>query len=608
MATVRALFGKGPLQSPGATALLAPGRVPMTFGTLNSQVDSVRAALSAMGIDRGDCVAVAMPTGPERLVVQLAVMECCAAAPLNPTLLTGEIARQLTHLRAKAVIVPPGTDAGARAAARGIGVPCIQAEAVPDAPAGTVRISGGSVAGVPGMPRETRPDNVVLLMQTSGTTANPKIVPLTLSNIQAGAANVCATLALGPDDRLLSILQLHHIAGIAYSLAALSAGGSVFWTPGFDAETFFTLAVEADPTWFWAAPAMLHEMVRRATGNPGLPRMPRLRFIRVGSAPLPVSLMLQAEQLLGVPVLESYGMTEAAVQITSAPLPPRVRKPGSVGIPVGTEIGIVNEDGEPVPDGTRGEIVIRGGSVMGGYRDPQGSNGNPFFRDWFRTGDLGYRDPDGYLFLTGRLKEIINRGGEKISPQEIDRALLGHPGVERAVTFPVPHPTLGEEIATAVVLRPGSTAGEQELQKFAIDRLSVGKVPRYIHIVREIPSDERGKVRRLELAERLGIASRGKSTARQAETAERSPRTPVEVELIAMWQDVLRLEGGKVGTDAHFLDLGGDSVSAAQIISRVRRTFDVDLSPLTFFEAPTIAGLARIIESKRGVGPVQVPG
>lgn len=608
MGTVSELFGTANIRTPGAVALGAPGRDPLTFAALKAQVESVRTVLRGMGIDRGDCIAVAMPTGAERLVVQMAVMECCAAAPLNPSLLPGEIERQLVHLRAKAVIVSPGTDTGVRAAAGPHSVPCIQADPVPDAPAGTVRISVAPVAGAPRKFRESRPADVALLMQTSGTTANPKIVPLTLANIHAGAANVCATLALGPEDRLLSILQLHHIAGIAYTLAALSAGGSVFVLPGFDAETFFTWAGKADPTWIWAAPAMLHEMVRRATGTPAALRAPRLRFIRVGSAPLPEALMMQAERLFGVPVLENYGMTEAAPQITSAPLPPGVRKPGSVGIPVGIELGIANEGGEFLPRGEKGEIVIRGESVMSGYRDTHTSTDSPFLRGWFRTGDLGYVDPEGYLFLTGRLKEIINRGGEKISPMEIDRALLSHPGVERAVTFPVPHPTLGEEIATAVILRPGCTATEQELQKHAIERLSVSKVPRYIYLVSEIPSDERGKIRRLELAERLGITAGGKVLSRQGESAKQTAETPVELELIGIWQDVLRLDEGRVGTEAHFLDLGGDSVSAAQIISRVRRTFDVDLSPLAFFEAPTVAGLARIIESKLGTGPVQVTG
>jgi acyl-CoA synthetase (AMP-forming)/AMP-acid ligase II/acyl carrier protein len=593
---------------PETIAVAAPGRHPLTFGALKAQIDSVRTALRSMGIGRGDCVAIAMPTGAERLVVQLAAMDSCAAAPLNPSLLPGEFSRQLTQLRAKAVIVMPGTEAGARVAAAMPGLACLRAHPVPGAAAGTVRLTVAPVAGAPGEARDTRQEDVVLMMQTSGTTADPKLVPLTLANIHAGAANVCATLALGPGDRLLSILQLHHIAGIGYSLAALIAGGSVFIAPGFDGETFFSSAGEADPTWFWAAPAMLHEMVRQADGKPGVLAAPRLRFIRVGSAPLPVELMLQAERLFGVPVLESYGMTEAAPQITSAPLPPAVRKPGSVGLPVGTEIGIVAEDGGFVPHGTKGEIVIRGASVMSGYRDARESDGTPFLRGWFRTGDLGYVDQDGYLFITGRLKEIINRGGEKISPLEIDRVLLSHPGVERAVTFPVPHPTLGEEIAAAVILRPGATADEQELQKFAISRLSVGKVPRYIYLVTGIPSDERGKVRRLDLAEQLGLARGGIVPAGGPEPEKETPRTPVEQELIVMWQDVLRLDEGRVGTEAHFLDLGGDSVSAAQIISRVRRTFNVDLSPLAFFEAPTIAGLAHIIEAKRGAGPVHVPG
>jgi acyl-CoA synthetase (AMP-forming)/AMP-acid ligase II/acyl carrier protein len=424
--------------------------------------------------------------------------------------------------------------------------------------------------------------------------AEPRIVPLTHANVCAGVANVSATLLLGSEDRLLSILQLHQIGGVCYTLAALAAGGSVFLTPGFIADAFFDWAALADPTWFWAAPAMLSEMVKRAAGETSLLRAPRLRFIRVGSASLPAPLMGKAEQLFRVPVLENYGMTEAAVQIASSPLPPHVRKPGSVGVPVGIEIRMVNGEGKFVPPGVTGEIVIRGESVTAGYQDNQESAGGQSVPGWFMTGDLGHFDLEGYLFLTGRLKEIINRGGEKISPLEIDRVLEDHPDVERAVTFPVPHPTLGEEIASAVVLRPGSTTTEKELQSHAIGRLPVARVPRYIIRVDEIPSDGRGKVRRLALATQLGFAAgppRGASAT--------APASPTEQRLTEMWKDVLGLPDGALGTDVPFLDLGGDSIAAARIISRVQQTFHVDLSPLAFFEAPTIAGLARIIEAKR---------
>lgn len=598
--TVGTILREQSVRTPEAIALAAPGRLPLTFAGLQVQVEAAAEVLGKLGGGGAGRIAIAMPTGAERLVVQLAAMSSCTAAPVNPNLLPEELSLQYARLQPKAVVVSTAGSAASRRAADSQRIPCVTADAVAGAPAGTLQFAsipsapgGGSLEQV----EEIGSDSVALLMQTSGTTASPRIVPLTHANVRAGVANVTSALALGPNDRLFSVLQLHHIAGITYPLASLVAGGSVFCTTGFDAEAFYPWMAEADPTWFWVAPVMLHELVRRATGSPELIRPSRLRFIRVGSAPLPVSLMSQAEELFRIPVLESYGMTEAAPQITAAPLPPAKRKPGSVGIPVGTQIRIVGDDGTSLPPHATGEIVIRGASVTSGYCDERRVDSELFLGDWLRTGDLGYLDAGGYLFLTGRVKELINRGGEKISPFEIESVLSGHPGVERAVAFPVSHPTLGEEVAAAVILRPGCTDGERELQKYALGHLSAAKIPRAIYVVHDFPADARGKVRRLALAEQLGVAGGRTPGTGKHKHAVVPPRTPVERSLTGMWEDVLRLDKGLVGTNIHFLDLGGDSLSAAQIISRVRRMFNIDLSPLVFFEAPTIAALARIVES-----------
>ncbi len=606
-----ALFAQQAALRPRETALAAPARPPLSFGDLMTLVDGVAGILSAMGVERHDRVAVALPTSAERLVVQAAVSCWCAAAPINPALRPGEIEALLSRLGIRLVIVPSGENSAALAAAHNLGIASLELTPLPGAPAGMARLGAADVLGA-GAQAGRRgagagPEDIALLLPTSGTTGSPKIVPLSQANVCAGAANIVRAMNLGPGDRLLSLAQLHHIAGISLTLAALSAGGSVYCTPGFHAPDFFPWMEEADPTWLWVAPAMLHEIVGRAAAYQEVLARSRLRLIRVGSAPLAERLRAEAEELLHVPVLENYGMTEAAPQIASTPLPPGKRKRGSVGLPVGVEVEIEGEGGTFLPRGSAGEIVIRGPSVMGCYLGGEDAADGSFVRGWFRTGDQGYLDEEGYLFLTGRIKEIINRGGEKISPLEVDGVLLRHPEVEKAVTFPIPHPSLGEEIAAAVVLRPGRAVTEQELQEFVVRELSVSKVPRRVVILEEIPSDERGKVRRLRMAEQLGLTRPASVSGDRPSGDDAAPRTPVERDLAAMWKDVLRLKEGEVLTNARFLDLGGDSISAVLIISRVRGSFNVDLSPVTFFEAPTIAGLARIIEEKLGSGPVAGP-
>lgn len=299
------------------------------------------------------------------------------------------------------------------------------------------------------------------------------------------------------------------------------------------------------------------------------------------------------EKTFDAPVLEAYGMTEAAHQMASNPLPPRPRKPGSVGPAAGPDIGIMDEAGKLLPAGERGEVVIRGANVTRGYLNNPEANASAFVDEWFRTGDQGYLDPDGYLWLTGRIKEIINRGGEKISPREIDEVLLDHPAVAQAVAFAVPDPRLGEDIAAAVILAPAMIANERQLREFAATRLADFKVPRLIVIVDEIPKGPTGKIQRIGLAERLDLrplAVPGSSTDR----AIVLPRTPTEQWLSGLWAEVLHRE--ELSVYDRFLDVGGDSLLATLLLSRVREALDLEVSMIEFFDAPTIYDQARVIE------------
>jgi len=351
-------------------------------------------------------------------------------------------------------------------------------------------------------------DDLALLLHTSGTTSRPKLVPLLQRNLLASAEHIGRTLALTRDDVCLNILALFHIHGlIAATLSSLAAGASVSCTPGFNALKFFHWLDEVRPTWYTAVPTMHQAILARAGRHREEIARGRLRLIRSSSASLPAPVMLEMEKTFGVPVIEAYGMTEASHQMASNPLPPRERKPGSVGMAIGPEIAVLDEDWNPLPRGEVGEVAIHGPNVTPGYEANPEANAKSFREGWFRTGDQGVIDEEGYLRLTGRLKEQINRGGEKFSPLEVDEVLALHPAVAQAITFAMPHDKLGEEVAAAVVLREGATATERELHNFCAARLSHFKVPRKVVFVTEIPKGATGKLQRIGLAQKLGLGS-----------------------------------------------------------------------------------------------------
>jgi acyl-CoA synthetase (AMP-forming)/AMP-acid ligase II len=302
-------------------------------------------------------------------------------------------------------------------------------------------------------------------------------------------------------------MPLFHIHGIVASLlSSLAAGGAVICPPGFDALKFWQWVDTFKPTWYSAVPTMHQLLLSRAERNAALIAANRFRFIRSSSAPLPPVVMERLEAAFGAPVLESYGMTEASHQMASNPLPPAPRKGGSVGVGVGVDVAIMDDAGALLAQGAIGEVVVRGGNVMDGYENNPEANASAFINGWFRTGDQGYLDADGYLCLTGRIKELINRGGEKISPLEIDDVLLRHPAVAEALAFAVPHATLGEEVHAAVVLRPEATASEQELRDHCAASLADFKVPRRIHMLEALPRGATGKLQRITMAKMLGLA------------------------------------------------------------------------------------------------------
>jgi acyl-CoA synthetase (AMP-forming)/AMP-acid ligase II len=484
-------------------AILGEEREQLTYGALRTVVEGTGATLRALGIAPSDTVAIVLPNGPEMATAFLGVAMACTAAPLNPTYREDEFHFYLEDLRVKALVVEEGSASPALAAARKLAIPSLTLKR--GASAGDFTLHGAPLsAPLPPAPRSD--DEVALVLHTSGTTARPKIVPLTQRNLMASAGNIARTLRLGPADRCLNIMPLFHIHGlVAAVLAPLASGGSVFCSGGFNALKFFATLAEATPTWYTAVPSMHQAIAARAPRNDAIIAAHPLRFIRSSSASLPAPVFHQLEQAFNCPVIEAYAMTENAHQMTSSQLPPGQRKPGSVGCAAGPAVAIMAPDGSLCPAGQVGEVVTRGDNVTPGYANNPEANRTAFAHGWFHTGDQGVMDADGFLKITGRLKEIINRGGEKISPAEVDEHALDHDAVAQAVTFAVPHQSLGEEVALAVVLKEESNASAADIRAFLAARLAPFKVPRTVLIVTEIPKGATGKIQRIGLAQKLGL-------------------------------------------------------------------------------------------------------
>jgi len=493
-----------------ARAIGAPDRPWLSYGALRTLTDQVRAQLLKAGIGRGDRVAIVLPNGPEMATAFFTIAQTATTAPLNPAYRLDEFDFFLADLKAVAIVLPEGHDGPALQAAQKAGLVVLRLSNAAGDPAGafTLRAEGSAS----GTPDEAAPGagDTALILHTSGTTSRPKIVPLLHSNVAASARNIRSSLALTAADRCLNMMPLFHIHGLVAAVSSsLSAGASVWCAPGFDALRFFGWMDAAKPSWYTAVPTMHQTILGRAARNAETIAKNPLRFIRSSSASLPAQVMLELARTFGAPVIEAYGMTEAAHQMASNPLPPRGQKPGSVGVEAGPLVRIAHEiENHLMPFGI-GEIVICGPNVTLGYEGNPDANAKNFFqaegRRWFRTGDQGSLDDEGYLSLTGRLKEIINRGGEKVSPLEVDGILMDHPAVQQVVTFAMPHPKLGEEVAAAVVLREGMQTDEAAIRKFCAERLADFKVPRRVVILTEIPKGATGKLQRIGLAEKLGL-------------------------------------------------------------------------------------------------------
>jgi acyl-CoA synthetase (AMP-forming)/AMP-acid ligase II/acyl carrier protein len=583
-------------KTPDALAILAPGKLPTSYRQLSRHLEAVALQLNRLGFQRGDRVAVVLPNGPEMATAFLASSSICTCAPLNPAYQVDEFTFSMKDLHVKALLTSYEADHPARQVADNLGIPVLFLH--PDEKiAGLFNISS-SLPVDEGLsePVLARLEDIAIVLHTSGTTSRPKIVPLTHRNVFYSAHNIADTYALLSSDRCLNMMPLFHIHGLMGSLSAsLMAGASVICAAGFTPNQVLDWLSDLGPTWYTAVPTIhqaILDQVQRHAGE----LQTRLRFIRSCSSSLPLQVGRNLEIAFGVPVLEAYGMTEAAHQMASNPLPPKVHKFGSVGLPTGTtNISIMDEKGNNLPKNTVGEICIRGENLMTGYENNPAANIASFSNGWLRTGDQGLIDDDGYLFIQGRLKELINRGGEKISPREIDEVLLTHPAVKQAIAFAIPHPSLGEDVAAAIVLQEGCTISPQELRQFAASHLVDFKVPRQIIFVAEIPKGPTGKVQRIGLSEKL---KRELEASKVGELERISlPLTQLEKGLLTIWQR--ELERHDIGIQDDFLTLGGDSIKAARMLMDVNESYQVDLALKDIINAPTIANMAKLIRERQ---------
>jgi acyl-CoA synthetase (AMP-forming)/AMP-acid ligase II len=478
---------------PENTAVILPeAGIRLTYGNLRDQVMTMADSLASVGIGHGHRVASVFPNGLPAIISFLAASVAGTASPLNPAYRRDEFKYYLEDVEARILLCPPDGVEDAREAAR----EWLPVYSVKMDDKGFVRLIGAP--DVVGKARTPNPDDIALILHTSGSTGRPKRVPIRHANIGASAENISATYALSSSDVTLCVMPLFHVHGLVASvLSTFRSGGTVVVPAKFSPLSFWRFVRDTKATWYSAVPTIHQLLLTRAAGQ--RPEgAENLRFIRSCSAALPPEMMQQMESVFGAPVLEAYGMTEATHQMASNPQPPAPRKGGSVGPGTGVKISIMDDAGNHLPPGDRGEVVIQGPNVVREYENNPEATTKSFTNGWFRTGDQGFLDEENYLVLTGRIKELINRGGEKIAPREIDEVLLTHPSVAEAVAFGVPHPTWGEEVAAAVVLR--APEKESQIIAFCKQHLSDFKCPKTLYIVDAIPRTATGKIQRGAIA------------------------------------------------------------------------------------------------------------
>lgn len=584
---VRSVFRDLATRIGDSEAILAPEREPLTYSKLESQIAAVKESLNSRGIGRGDRVVVVLPNGPEIAVSFLAITACAIFVPLNPAYTEDEFRRYLSRLKPKAVIVPSASATSMRGAAKSLSVMTLELGVDPTSPAGCFELAGGTPSSCGDASWNTA-DDVGLILHTSGTTARQKLVPVRQRHYLAYARAMRDFFRLDSSDRCFALNPMFHGSGIRGSLLVpLVNGSSVVCLPKTDVSSFYRYLELYRPTWYVAAYTIQNAILEESASHRSAIERSCLRFIRCSSGWLDPRIQEGLERTFRAPVIQQYSASETGA-ITCNPLPPAERKNGSAGVPVVNEVKILGSDGSFLSTGEEGEIVVRGPSVFDGYLDDPEANEAAFVDGWYRTGDLGRFDADGFLTISGRVKDVINRGGEKIAPTEVEAVLSEHTAVQQVRVIGVSHPSLGEEVVAAVVLRRGAAVDETELARFAREKLSDFKVPRRIFFFAAFPLTSTAKVDT-------------KALVRACEERRRSPSsdvaaTSLERKLTLLWQRVLGCD--RIGPNDDFFLAGGDSLKAEEMLLQVSTELGFDLpGDAVYGDASTIAGMADLLST-----------
>ena len=593
--------------SPDAPAIMGPRDQVLNYLQLSRTVSALTEFLSSREIKLNQRIAVVNPNGFEMAISFLAISNVASFVPLSPDYSLEQYRYYFEILKTDTLVLPPDYNSALLRIAEEMNMTIYFLQKQINNDETIYQFIGGVEQESSYSVNLATNDDIAMVNYTSGTTSKPKIVPRTHINVCSGIAKRIADYSLTANDRALIISPIFRSIGLNSILTALCSGGCAICADGFEPGEFFRIIKEASPTYFFASPIVFQTIVEYAEKNNIKDINPSLRFIRSGGAPLPEILAQKSKNIFNVPIYATYGLTETGGISTTA-YEPKGHKVGSVGVPTFVDINIMDENGQFLGKNNTGEIVVRGPQVIKGYDDDVNINSESFYGDWFRTGDKGFLDDDEYLFITGRFKEIINRGGEKISPYEVEEAINNHPNVLQNVAFPIPGMGGNEDVGAVVVLKAGKSLNLKELRRFLNGKIVAFKMPTSLYVMKEIPASDVGKIQRKILFDELNALGINP----QPESGENEeivlPHNEIESKLHKIFQSILPVK--EISVTDTFFELGGDSLRAAVLYDQIKINFKIQI-PLTYiFKNGSIEALAEFIlnnNKKKTLNPFVVP-